>query len=316
MTLAKDLSDLPKAERSAGQPPVAEPQFVSAIAESWFANYLNNGEHLRAKANELLPYRASYTAFRCDRQLHYAMQGTERPIPNIADAYRMSLGTLVHSGLEDAIKSAFPNAEFEVEVDLRSIGVPGSAHADIVTYLEQTDRQVDAVVEVKTVNGFGFKSMATDFKGPAQGPRSGHILQAALSAMALDADRVVIAYLAMENLSPGLKRYCQSDIGRFAAEWHYTRDEYRAIAEREIARIKRVVQWLEIPELIAPTTLHDDEVPAGAFIQDPERGMWINTDAAGAITDTGKIWYCDYCDWRDQCVKDQAEYGKGSVVRI
>lgn len=316
MTVKKDLSALPAAERAGGNPPVSEPDFVSAIAESWFNQYLANNEHQRAKANESLPYRASYSAFRCDRQLHYAMRGDVRPIPNIADAYRMSLGTLVHSGLENAIKDAFPNAEFEVQVDLRSIGVAGSAHADIVTYLEQSKTQVDAVVEVKTVNGFGFKSMASDFKGPASGPRSGHIIQAALSAMALDADRVVIAYLSMENLSPNMKRYVASEIGRFAAEWHYTRDEYRAIAMKEIARIQRVEQWLGIPDLIAPTSIHDDEVADGAFVQDPSRGMWVKTDTAGAIVDTGKIWFCDYCDWRDQCVSDSARYAEGTPSPI
>lgn len=308
MPIAKDLSDLPPADKPAGCPPVAEPQFVSAIAESWFDQYLTNGEHMRAKANPELPYRASYTAFRCDRQLHYAMQGMDRPNPNIADAYRMSLGTLVHAGLEDAIKATFPNAEFEKQVDLTPIGVPGSAHADIVTYLDQTKPKVDAVVEVKTVNGFGFKSMATDFKGPASGPRSGHVLQAALSALALDADRVIIAYLSMENLSPSMKRYTQSDIGRFAAEWHYGRDEYEALARKEIERIQRVTRWLDIPELIAPTTLHDDEVPTGAYVQDPQRGMWVNTDGAGNITDTGRVWFCDYCDWRDVCTSDQQRY--------
>lgn len=312
MPIAKDLSDLPTADKPAGTPPVAEPQFVSAIAESWFNQYLANGEHMRSKANEALPYRASFTAFRCDRQLHYAMAGKERPVPNIADAYRMSLGTLVHNGLEEAINATFPNAEFEVVVDLTTIGVPGSAHADIVTYLDQTTRKVDAVVEVKTVNGFGFKSMATDFKGPAQGPRSGHVLQAALSAMALDADRVVIAYLSMENLSPTMKRYTQSDIGRFAAEWHYTREEYTALAMREIARIQRVTKWLDIPELIAPTTVHDDEVPEGAFIQDPSRGMWVAHNADSSIADTGRVWFCDYCDWKDQCVSDQARYDNGA----
>jgi CRISPR/Cas system-associated exonuclease Cas4 (RecB family) len=314
MPVAKDLSDLPPADKPSGNPPVPQPEFVSAIAYSWFDQYLEAGSNMRAKANPKLPYRASYTAFRCDRQLYYAMIGMERAEPNIADSYRMSLGTLVHTGLEDAIKASFPNAEFEVAVDLTPIGVPGSAHADIVTYLDQTERKVDAVVEVKTVNGFGFKSMATDFKGPAQGPRSGHVLQAALSAMALDADRVVIAYLSMENLSPTMKRYTQSEIGRFAAEWHYTREEYTALAKREIARIQRVTNWLDIPDLIAPTTLHDDEVPAGAYVQDPGRGMWVNTDGAGAITDTGRVWFCDYCDWREVCSSDQTRFDAAKPV--
>ena len=311
MNVKRDLSDLPPVEKPAGVPPISEPQFVSAIADSWFNTYLAEGQHMRSKANEALPYRASNTALRCDRQLFYAMAGVERPIPNIADAYRMSLGTLVHSGLEDAIKTAFPNAEFEVQVDLTSIGVAGSAHADIVTYLDQTQRKVDAVVEVKTVNGFGFKSMATDFKGPAQGPRSGHVLQAALSALALDADRVVVAYLSMENLSPGMSKYVQSDIGRFAAEWHYSRDEYETLARKEIARIQRVIEWLGIPDLIPPTTVHDDNIPDGAYISTP--GLWIKAED-GQITDTGKVWYCDYCDFKDRCVADTEKYKSATPI--
>lgn len=304
MNVKADLSNLPPAERDAGSPPVAEPEFVSALANKWFEQHVEAGNLHRATALDL-PYRASYAALRCDRQLFYAMSGVERAVPNIADAYRMSLGTLVHAGLEDAIKAAFPNADFEVAVDLRKIGIEGSAHADIVTYLNKDKTEVDAVVEVKTVNGFGFKTMATDFKGPAEGPRSGHLLQAALSAMALDARRVVIAYLSMENLSPSMKRYTTSDIGRFAAEWHYHPDEYMPIAQAEIHRIKQITSWLTVENLIAPTTLHDSDIPAGAYISDPQRGGWLATTPDGQIKDSGKVWFCDYCDFRDRCLADQ-----------
>ena len=230
--VAKDLSDLPNAPRDAGSPPTSQPEFVNAIAESWYQQYLESGAAHRNKAIDL-PYRGSFAGFRCDRQLYYAMAGMPRNVPSIADAYRMSLGTLVHDGLESAIKDAMPNAEFEVEVDLRTIGVDGSAHADIVTYFD--DGRCDAVVEVKTVNGFGFKTMASDFKGPPEGPRSGHVLQAALSAMALGAERVVVSYLSMESMSPSLSKYVDGDIGRFAAEWHFSKEEYEAIAKPEIA---------------------------------------------------------------------------------
>jgi hypothetical protein len=305
--VTKDLSDLPTPERQEGNPPVAFPMFVSAIADNWYDQYLERGDHMRSKSNEALPYRASFSAFRCDRQLYYAMAGEPRELPSLADAYRMSLGTLVHSGLESAIKASFENAEFEVEVDLQKIGVPGSAHADIVTYHNYAEGNVDAVVEVKTVNGFGFKSMATDFKGPAQGPRSGHIIQAALSAMALDADRVVIAYLAMESMSPGLARYTQGELGRFAAEWHYTKDEYTAIATAEAARIRRLAAYLDEykdQDVVPSTFIFEDGVPSGAYVSDPSRGLWVlnDTNDPNLIVDTGKVWFCDYCDWRDKCV--------------
>lgn len=303
--IAKDLSDLPTPYKPAGSPPVNQPEFVSAVADAWYSQYLERGEHMRAKANDLLMYRASFSAFRCDRQLYYAMSETPRELPSLADAYRMSLGSLVHSGLEPAIRAAFPNAQFEVEVDLTTIGVPGSAHADIVTY--HADGSVDAVVEVKTVNGFGFKSMATDFKGPPQGPRSGHVIQAALSALALNADRVVIAYLAMESLSPSLAKYTDGDLGRFAAEWHYSREEYKAIGEPEIGRIRRVARYVEDyagEDSPVPTPyLHDSEILSNAYVTDPTRGMYVVQDDLdpNLIVESGRTWFCDYCDWRDTC---------------
>lgn len=305
--VAKDLSDLPQASRDAGSPPTSKPEFVDAVANAWYQQYLESGAAFRSKSIEL-PYRGSFAGFRCDRQLYYAMTNTERALPSIADAYRMSLGTLVHSGLEPAIKAAMPNAEFEVEVDLRTIGVDGSAHADIVTY--HKDGRCDAVVEVKTVNGFGFKTMASDFKGPPEGPRSGHVLQAALSAMALGADRVVVSYLSMESMSPSLSKYVEGDIGRFAAEWHFNREEYEAIARPEIERINRVMRYVveyNGNEPIVPSPfIDDDKIPFGAYISDPARGMWVvndNTDP-NIIIDTGKVWFCDYCDWREKCQQD------------
>jgi len=34
--VAKDLSDLPQASRDAGNPPTSQPEFVNAVAESWY----------------------------------------------------------------------------------------------------------------------------------------------------------------------------------------------------------------------------------------------------------------------------------------
>lgn len=305
--VAKDLSDLPQASRDAGNPPTSQPEFVNAVAESWYQQYLDSGAAHRSKAIDL-PYRGSFAGFRCDRQLYYAMAGMPRNVPSIADAYRMSLGTLVHDGLESAIKDAMPNAQFEVEVDLRPIGVDGSAHADIVTFLE--DGSCDAVVEVKTVNGFGFKTMASDFKGPPEGPRSGHVLQAALTAMALNAKRIVISYLSMESMSPNLSKYVEGDLGRFCAEWHFTREEYEAIAKPEIDRINRVMRYVteynDNDPIVPSPFIDDDRVPFGAYISDPARGMWVVNDTTNpnVVVDTGKIWFCDYCDWRERCQKD------------
>ena len=65
---------------------------------------------------------------------------------------------------------------------------------------------------------------------------------------------------------------------------------------------------MSIEDFTVPTAIHDDSIPYGAFISDPSRGQLIRLNALEPtiIEDTGKVWFCDYCDWQEQCVQDNA----------
>lgn len=300
--IKRDNESLPTPTRAGGNPPVLRPVVVPLLAEKWLAKYASEGHMVKPMAVSDRLFRASWASKRCDRALAYAVQGVEGNAPSLADHWRFGLGTMVHAYLQDAIQEAFPGSAFEVPVDLRVIGVNGAATVDVVMYAP--DGSVDAVVEIKTINGFGFKKSATAFKGPAEGPRYSAVVQGALAAAALDAKRLIIAYLSLENLSPSmaLSYGDGSTVGQFAAEWHYDYTEFAPIAEAEVERVNKVFALLEAG-VLPPREIHDPEVAVGGVVTLPSKGLW-EVRSAGMTVDTGRTWMCDYCNHADICTAD------------
>src|SRR5690606_2219694 len=134
----------------------------------------------------------------------------------------------------------------EPKVDLRPAGLPGSGHVDLMFEYEIAGDKVLVLVELKSINGFSFKMIATSLKGPAQGPRYGAVLQAAMAGKALGIQHVVVGYLSLEKVSPELaEAYSNSEAGRFAAEWHYTLDELEPLIQAESNRVNEILTMLD-----------------------------------------------------------------------
>lgn len=173
------------------------------------------------------------------------------------------------------------------------------------------------VCEFKTQGGYGFKMAASTFKGPPEGPRYGHIIQGAMCADALGCDRLTIAYIAMENLSPNLATaYGTSDVGRFAAEWHFSVATLRPHLDREYARVARLLRYADagrvpIAELVEP------DYPVGAVLVDPPRQRWELRDERGTIEQFGSHpWICSYCDWRTTCTEQGPDASATDEVTV
>ena len=304
MPINRSIQDLPRADRPEGNIPAKNNFVAEAIADAWYDAYIANGEDQLGHAiPEAGPYRGSFASKRCNRALAYGLERIQPSNPPTqADMWRMGLGSTVHEMLQRIVADLFPGSENEVKIDLRPIGVPGSSHADIV--MDYNGRKT--LVELKSINGFGFKMIATPFKGAPEGARFGDVMQGALAAAALGCEQLVVAYLAMEVVSPQLaKDYSETEAGRFAAEWHYTVEELQPIITAEVKRITTLVDYvaehgakLVRRELVAP------EYPEGAIVTDPARGMWIVRGEGQAIEDTGDTWMCAYCWHRDLCIND------------
>lgn len=331
MPINKDISGLPSARDEQGNPPVKVPIIVNQLAEQWFREYQDSGEDEAPSMVAGARWRASWSGG-CAREVQYKIRERDAQVrlneltadpflgddqerieiaervlataptnPNtIADAWRFSLGTMVEKALEPTVQAAFPGANFQAKVTIDDFG---SATVDMVI----TEKGVEdfiTVVELKTVNGFGFKMMATNFKGAAEGPRHSALVQGAVSAKQLNADRLIIGYLSLENLSPDLAKSMGVDeVGRFTAEWHYTPEEFIPIADKEMRRVKAIIVNEDAGALV-PRSI--PELPTGARITNPAQGTWTVLNEDGAIVLTGKTWHCGYCSQRERCIKDGA----------
>lgn len=305
--IANDLSSLSKPTASANAPSTT-PLLMRSVAERWFTDHMAQRQP-RTRAIEELPLRASEFSVRCDRQYFYVLTDAEVTEPDgPASIWRFHLGQVVHDVIDEAI-AALPKPgpndgwRTEVDVDLRPAGIPGSAHADAVHY---TNGEPDIVAEFKSVPGFGFKLMATRFKGQPEGPKFEHCLQAATSAVALSAPKFIVGYVALESVSPSLAAGVGADdYGRFTAEWEFDTEEWRPIIEREAKRQHRLLAAAQRDARPARTIDHPD-IPAGAYIDNPNRGAWMALDADGNVRQTGTTWMCDYCRFRTRCIDDGA----------
>ena len=237
----------------------------------------------------------------CSRQIAYRLCDTEPSNPLTgADYWRFGLGTMVHNQLKPAIdrwldKEEGVTAIEEAEVEL---GEHGYGHVDLT--LKAGDKTI--VVELKTINGTGFKKAIG-----GEGPRHSALVQGAMYAHASNADLLIICYLTMELLSPN---YAEAkgfyNTGRFGAEWHFTKEEFTPIAEAEIARLDYIadnlVQGLphEVPRMFSE---YDPEIPWGAEIIDPSTGAWV-LEEDNQLLAKGKTWMCNYCNYQDRCANE------------
>lgn len=286
-----DLSHLPRAEKpqAEGLAPDAEPRFVQLLVERWAETADND----KPRAFDDTRFRHS-DAGKCARAVAYAALDLPSTNPmDLSGTWNTRLGTLIHEAWQEALAAKYPNADIEPKVRIGQ----GSGHIDATVH--EDDKTT--VVELKTIGGFAFK-MAVGERGAAQGPKSEHIIQAALNGAAVDADEVVIAYLSKEAISVNVaQRKGFDEIGRFCAEWTFTREQYEPIANEEIKRVTGILDLLDEGTL-PKRTIPGGELPPGHEITDPRTGQW-RVERNGQVTDVGTWWACGYCRFQDLCVK-------------
>lgn len=299
MPIKKSIEDLPYASQAEGNPPSKNPWVARTLLEAW-ADAQGDGEYAHALP-EAGPYRASYASQRCDRALVYKLRGDEPTNPfGLATIWRFGQGTLVHDSLQ-ALATHIWDCEPEANVDLNSIGIPGSAHADLI--INKDGKRI--VVEIKTVGGFAFKQAAFDFKGVADGPKEDHVLQPAMINAAIGGDGVIVLYVGQENVSAQIaKSNNLDDVGKCMAEWHFSTEQLQPLVDAEVGRIQAAVAVAK-SNAVPVRLLHSRQYAKGAVVTNPENGAWVVTDGRD-IVDSGSAWNCGYCDFRDRCIEEGA----------
>lgn len=305
MVLAVDHSDLPKPAKLAddGRRPDTDPRFVQILVEGWAEIHGDD----KPRAFEDTRFRHS-DAGKCARAIGYAAIDLPASNPmDLSGRWNVGLGTIIHEAWQTQLHRRYPDADIEPKVRTDA----GSGHIDAVI---RTDGHVTAV-ELKSIGGFAFK-LAVGERGSAQGPKFEHVVQAALNGMAVDADEIVVAYLSKEAISvAAAQRKGFDEIGRFAAEWTYTRDEFEPIAAAEIERVTKILALVD-EGLLPARKVPGGELPAGHEITDPAKGTWEARNRDGDLTDVGSFWMCGYCRWQTTCASTPSGRIPVSAVQL
>lgn len=310
--LARDLSDLPKDSRSQaveGWQPDPDPHLARLLAEHWHAEAVALGEKERATATAR--FRHS-DAGGCSRAVAYAALNLEPTNPmDPAGHFITRQGQIIHDAWQERFLAEAPDRrEVEVKVTLADGEMAG--HADGVEYDAPAPRPapsdgVAVVVEGKSVDGYAYK-LAVGERGPAQGPKSEHVIQASLNGRGLDADEAVVCYWprgAISIQAAKRKAHITEDL-RVSAQWTLDRETYEPIADREIERVTAILALVDegvLPRRRVPSP----ELPATHLITNPRDGSWVATDEKGSMLDAGTTWHCPYCRYQDLCVQTPAE---------
>lgn len=316
MPIREDHSELPRSgQQRDDHAPDDHPRFAVRLAHAWADRHVDESD--RPFAIEGSKVRGSW-AGKCVRDLGYRIAGLEETDPpDLAGYWRMSLGQILHEQIQEVLSEAFPMASIEHVVSF--LDGAGSGHADVFLALGDNGVNYDTkylapdhparriLIEVKSINGFGFKR-AVGARGSAEGPRDNALAQAALYGKALDAHEIVIVYLSLECLSDReLVKLMGTDAGeswrKFAAEWTYERDEFLPIAQRHETILAKAIEMAGDDEHPLLPRHVPDQMPNGAVVVDPTKGLWeLKQD--GQILDAGETWLCNYCGNRSRCIAD------------
>lgn len=314
MPLARDLSDLPRAQpgESKGWAPDANPRFGVLLAEAWLAE----------ERQRVVPRASAHARFRhsdagaCARMIAYAALDIDPTNPiDAAGVVTTTIGTWVHTQFQRVLKEIYgEDADIEVKVGTGD----RAGHVDAVVRIQPPHGGIPwvVVIEFKTVGGYGWK-MATGVPPAArqpEGPKYEHVLQGALGGREHNADEVVIVYLSKEAVSTRIARDRKiSTLGRVTAEWSLSRETYEPLADKEAERIQGILGVLDQGDL-PRRKVPDPALPTRHEIVRPADGAYVVFAADGSLEDGGVYWGCDYCRYQDLCA--QTEGGRVPVSTL
>ena len=260
------------------------------VADEWHSYKLRQEEDEGPKPTAAGTLLRCSDAGSCERQRAFnAIQARPTEMRSSETMLAFELGNAIHASLQEMMLSLDGfDTQVEVPVDLSSMGVSLSGHCDGL--MTNSDGR-SMVVEIKTMSGYG---AVRHFGGE---PKREHVAQAALYAAGLDADGILIVYVAKEaayRKSAGVR---PGEI----AQWYYELDEevypdesVRDVMQMELHRFARVQRSIERNQLPEP------------LVQDAENDYeMFRVDLPGPFGQPSKHhhWECRYCVYNTACVE-------------
>ena len=210
------------------------------------------------------------------------------------------IGNAVHKSIQDALDCDGNGWYFEAErrsSDLEVSKKVGhgieefglSGHCDGI--ITQNGSGIQTIVEIKTVSGYAAK-LAWPYPGNDAGPKREHVAQATLYALGVEAESIMIVYVAKEgDYRSGIKA---GDIMQWDFHLHETTDYWNGqtpydIAMNELRHFQYASRYFSKGQ-VAPTLVPNDDGELKLIIDRPEY-----------MQKGGKPWNCAYCNYNTMC---------------
>jgi len=273
------------------------------VTAEWYDYKVKQEEEVGPKPTAAGTLLRCSDAGSCERQRAFNAinaKPTERRSAETMLAFE--LGNAIHASLQGMMLALDDfDTQVEVPVDLSSMGVSLSGHCDALM-TNKDGRSV--VVEIKTMSGYG---AVRHFAGE---PKREHVAQAGLYAAGLDADAILIVYVAKEAAYRKSLSVRPGEI----MQWYYELDEevypgesVRDVMQMELHRFGRVQRSIERSQLPEP------------LVQDAENDYrMFRVDLPGPFDQPSKHhhWECRYCVYNTACVELGPELVHLSEVEV
>ncbi len=210
------------------------------------------------------------------------------------------IGNAIHKSIQDALDCDGNGWYFEAEVpiDLTEVskkvghGVEEfglSGHCDGI--ITQNGSEIKTIVEIKTVSGYAAK-LAWPYPGRDEGPKREHVAQASLYALGIEAESILLVYVAKESdYRVGVKA---GDMMQWEFGLHETTDYWGGQTPYDIA-----MQELRHFQYAARFYAKDQIAPA--FVPNDHGELVLVHDRPEYMQKGGKPWNCAYCQYNTVC---------------
>jgi len=262
--------------------------YRTTLAYDAYRAYLKKKQELEGDKPTAMgtPCRAS-EANGCSRAIALRILGAEQSDPpDDTTLIAFWTGQNIHDLVQEAMVATY-DMTTELPVSLEDLGYPISGHVDGVYTVDGTT----FVFELKTKKVFPIKLART-----GQDPDDG-VIQAAMYALAVDAQYIHICYIAKDNSEK--PRADNAVLAGETVEWVYHMDEPfpgspAGLTPRELA-IVEAQRMKDIALTTYSQELPQREIPGyGVVYEVPEPGTPLGRKGGGH-------WRCHYCNYWGLC---------------
>ena len=271
------------------------------VQKAWLAEQVRQRAEAGPKPTAFnTPFRVSSSG-KCIRARTFEAHGALESDEFSSQTYMaFEIGNSIHKSIQDALECNGNGWHFESEVPISLTEVSKkvghgveefglSGHCDGI--ITQDGSWTQTIVEIKTVSGYAAK-LAWPYPGNDAGPKREHVAQATLYALGIEAESILLVYVAKEgDYRTGIKA---GDIMQWEFGLHETTDYWNGqtpydIAMNELRHFQYANRYFSKGQ-VAPTLVPNDNGELKLIIDRPEY-----------MQKGGKPWNCAYCNYNTMC---------------